>query len=147
MPKYAFDTNVYVDALRKGAALQALSGFLRSNTPAIHLSAVVLHEVLAGAKSTQHAEALEEHLAAPFFRTGRVFAPTTAAWRRSGTIVASLRKKTGRTPNAALVNDVLLALSCRELGITLVTRDRDFAVLGPLVPGLSVVEPFPQASA
>jgi predicted nucleic acid-binding protein len=90
-----------------------------------------------------HAEELEVHLAEPYLRTGRVFAPTTTAWRRSGAIIASIRRSRGRMPDAALVNDVLLALSCREQGVTLVTRDRDLWQIEPHVRGLQLAVPFP----
>ena len=52
-----------------------------------------------------------------------------------------------RKPREFDVNDVLIALSCRERGISLITRDRDFRRLIKFVPGLLISEPFPGRGA
>lgn len=46
-----------------------------------------------------------------------------------------------RITTAAGLNDLLLGLSCREPGITLITRDRDFRRLTRFVRGLGVLAP------
>lgn len=142
MPKYALDTNLYVDALRQPERRQALAGFLAAETPFVHLSAVVLFEILLGATSPSHAQGLERTLADPFLKTLRLFAPTAEAWRHAGLLMTTLRKR-GRAPTPSLMNDLLIALSCREQGITLISRNGDFDELKVVVPGLEVVAAFP----
>ncbi len=142
MAKFALDTNVYIDALRLDSHRQALKAFLSEHLPVTFLSAVVLQEILAGARSNKHAEILEAEIGAPFIRRGRTFAPTVAAWWKAGTLLASLQKGT-RSPSSAFLNDTLLALSCREAGITLISRDSDLTFLAEHIPGLGIVPPFP----
>ena len=42
-----------------------------------------------------------------------------------------------------LVQDALLAASCRESGVTLITRDRDFDRFRRLLPGWKTTAPWP----
>jgi predicted nucleic acid-binding protein len=139
--KYALDTNVVIDALNRPAQLEAVAQFLTWALPSTSLSAVVSHELAAGATTARQRSLLEQQLVGPFERRGRVFAPSATAWKRAGQLLAQ-----GRLSTPAALNDVLLALSCREAGVTLITRDRDFRRLAGLVRGLAVAEPFPQRS-
>ena len=143
MAGYALDTNVLIDALNQPARLEDLLAFLSWALPQTHLSAVVAHELDAGTTTARQRGLLDRHLVGPFERRGRVFAPSVGAWRRAGQLIALGH----RAPSAAGLNDLLLAVSCREAGLTLVTRDRDFRRLARLIRGLRVVAPFPtQAS-
>ena len=45
--------------------------------------------------------------------------------------------------NRSLANDTLLAASCREGGLTLISSDADFDRIQPLLVGLRVVKPWP----
>ena len=45
----------------------------------------------------------------------------------------------------SLLNDALIAASCRERGITLITRDGDFKRLAPFVKGFRYTAPWPAA--
>ena len=139
MAKYALDTSVLIDALNRATELDALLGFLSWALPDTRLSAVVAHEVDAGVTSSRQRGLLDQQLVGPFERRHRVFAPSPASWRRAGQLIAQGH----RAPTAAALNDLLLAVSCREGGITLVTRDRDFRRLVRLVRGLAVVAPYP----
>ena len=47
--------------------------------------------------------------------------------------------------NPSLLNDALIAASCREHGITFVTKDGDFKRLGPFVKGFRYAAPWPMA--
>jgi predicted nucleic acid-binding protein len=137
--RYTLDTNVLIDALNQPALLEDLLEFLGWALPETHLSAVVAHEVDAGTTTARQRGLLDRQLVGPFERRGRVFAPSVAAWRRAGQLIAQGH----RARSAAGLNDLLLAISCREAGMTLVTRDRDFRRLARLIRGLSVVAPFP----
>jgi predicted nucleic acid-binding protein len=45
--------------------------------------------------------------------------------------------------NSSLLNDALIATSCREFGITLVTQGSDFDRLVPLLKGWRHLAPWP----
>jgi predicted nucleic acid-binding protein len=140
--KYTLDTNVLIDALNQPAHLEVLSDFLQWALPSTFLSAVVLFELEAGTQTPRQRTLLEQ-LVGPFERRGRLFAPSAVAWRQAGQFVA----QGVRAETSGGQNDLLLALSCREAGLTLITRDRDFKRLARQVRGLAVVEPFPKRSA
>jgi len=144
--KYALDTNIYVDAFRDPAAADALLGFLERAIPFTFLSAVVMQELAAGSRTPARVRDLERSVFQPFVRRGRVFAPTTAAFVRSGRMIAAVAVREGWPTvreNPSLLNDALLAASCFDAGITLVTHDRDFARFAPFMKGWRHVRPWP----
>jgi predicted nucleic acid-binding protein len=127
--KFALDTNVFVDAFRDETFAAALAAFLEAALPTTFLSAVVVQELAAGARTREQVRALESSIWRPFERRGRVFAPSTLAFRESGRLLAELAAREGWAAirsNPSLANDALLAASCREHGFTLVTSDGDF---------------------
>jgi predicted nucleic acid-binding protein len=79
-------------------------------------------------------------------RRGRLITPSAAAWDALGLTLAALREREG----LALVQvrrgfafDVLLAYSCREWGMVLVTRNtRDMARIRRVF-AFEYVEPYP----
>lgn len=95
-----------------------------------HLSSVVFHELLRGATTSSVARELVDGLARPFIRTKRVVVPTHRAWTRAAEVIAQLTWHDGldrRNLPSGFANDVLIAASCRENGLTLVTEnERDF---------------------
>lgn len=137
---YTLDTNIFVDALRQPSALDRLKAFLSWALPSTVLSGVVAAELTAGARNEKARRILDDALLAPFARRARIVAPSTAAWRRAGSILA--RTSTSGT-SASRQNDVLLAVQAREHGWAIVTRDDDFRALRPMVSGLRVIAPFP----
>ena len=75
-----------------------------------------------------------------------MFAPTSPAFVDSGRAVAAVASQEGwqlLDENPALLNDALIATSCREQGITLVTKDADFKRLAPFVKGFRYLAPWP----
>lgn len=145
--KYALDTNIYIDAFRDSVVEASLLRFLERALPFTFLSAVVMQELAAGARTVAQTRGLERSIFGPLVKRQRVFAPTTAAFVASGRILAALAAREGWTAvhdNPSLLNDALLAASCRERGITLVTQDRDFDRLAPFVKGWRHVAPWPQ---
>ncbi|MGI9141342.1 MAG: type II toxin-antitoxin system VapC family toxin [Gemmatimonadaceae bacterium] len=146
--KFALDTNVIIDGLRDPDGGIALELFHAEFAPFVYLSAVVAHELRVGARAGD-AKRVERNLFAPFERRGRVFFPTYAAWSRAGDVLRELRehRDPGNMPavSRSLGNDVLIALSCREAGVTLVTSNtRDFARIAA-VTAVDFVEPWPSA--
>ncbi len=140
---YTLDTNVVVDALRQSRELDRLKAFLSWALPATVLSSIVAAELAAGARSDRARRVLNDAVLAPFDRRGRIVAPSVAAWRRTGALLA----RSGATGlSASRQNDVLLATQAREGGWVVVTRDHDLQALRPLISGLHVAAPYPARS-
>lgn len=145
--KYALDTNLFIYGLRDAAVADRLAQFHEAHAPFEYLSSVVEQELLAGARTTGDAEALRRHLFGRFERIGRVVTPTPMAWRRAGLVLAAI----ARTEQVAVAsmsksfaNDVLLALSCREAGVTLVTaNERDFKRIKRYITGFQFLTELP----
>ena len=125
-----FDTNVYVSAVRGGLE-SAASIALQESLPRTYLASVVAAELRAGA-TTDSARRVVERFSLWARRVDRVVTPSAKSWDRAGDILAQgrlgqpeLRSKVGR-----LWNDVLIALSARQIGARVVTCNvRDFEVI------------------
>lgn len=128
--RYVLDTNLFIRAFRDPAANAELQRFHQVFAPFELLSAVVAQELRAGVRSTPSRRLLERHVLDPFVRRDRVVTPSTGAWHESGDLLAGMAVDEGldvSRVSKAFGNDVLLALSCREAGVVLVTdNDRDF---------------------
>lgn len=128
--KVVFDTNVYIEAIQGGPQAQAYQ-LLLATLPRTYLSAVVVQELITGAVDAV-GERLVGRLIQRTERTGRVVTPTYADWKETGRVLARIsRREPGqRTRIPRLVNDVLLALSARQIGATLYTFNReDFTLI------------------
>jgi predicted nucleic acid-binding protein len=91
---------------------------------------------------------LQQMVFAPFERRRRVFAPSAVAFVESGRALAGLAAAEGwqtAAESPSLLNDALIAVSCREQGITLITKDTDFKRLAPFVRGFHYSAPWPLA--
>jgi predicted nucleic acid-binding protein len=144
---YALDTNIFIDGFRSDEAQAEVFAFLNRVLPFTFLSAVVMQELAAGARTARAARDVEQQVFEPFERRRRVFAPSSAAFAESGRVIATVAAREGwglLDDNPSLLNDALLAVSCREQGITLVTRDGDFKRLSPLVKGFQYAAPWPR---
>src|ERR1019366_3696004 len=138
---YTLATNVLVDALRQSAELDRLKAFLTWALPSTVLSSVVAAGLTAGARTDKARRTLDELLLDAFDRRGRIIAPSASAWRRAGAVLGKIGPA---GLSASRQNDALLAVQAREGGWTLVTRDRDFEGLRPLVAGLKFPVPSPE---
>jgi predicted nucleic acid-binding protein len=148
--KYALDTNVLIDGLRSEEAQAEVFAFLDRALPFTYLSAVVMQELAAGARTRQTISELERGVFEPFERRRRVFVPSAAAFVTSGRVLASIAAREGWQmvdENPSLLNDALIAASCREQGITLITNDGDFKRMAPFLRGLRYVGPWPATPA
>lgn len=128
---YALDTNVYIGALRNADRLVRLKRFLLRLGMRVRLPAVVALELRAGARTAAQESAIRDLVAAHLTRD-RVIVPSFAAYTESGRVLAALASRDRRDLSraASLVNDVLLATSCREAGVRLVTENvSDFAAV------------------
>jgi predicted nucleic acid-binding protein len=128
LKKFVLDTNLYVRAFRNREAAAELERFYAWFTPQSYLSSVVLHELLIGASTAAKVQQIDREIARPFRRTVRLVTPTHRSWETSAQVLARMAREEGlelgRVPRS-LVNDVLLAASCQEVGATLITDNRD----------------------
>jgi predicted nucleic acid-binding protein len=144
--KYAFDTNVLIDGFRSEETRVEVFAFLDRALPFTYLSAVVMQELAAGARTSKAAQELQRSVFEPFERRRRVFAPSAAAFVTSGRVLASIAANEGWQlvdANPSFLNDALIAASCREQGVTLITNDSDFKRIAAFLKGLRYVQPWP----
>jgi predicted nucleic acid-binding protein len=127
MHRLVIDTNLYIDWLNAGRHEAAL--FQRDAVK--YLSAVVMLELYAGAFSPRDRRIVRS-LVTAFDRAGRILVPSSAIYEDAGHALRALQESRGyrvaRSPS--LVNDVLIALSARAIGATVLTSNvRDFAAI------------------
>ena len=144
--RYVLDTNLFIEAFRDQSANVALQRFHEGFAPFEYLSAVVVQELRAGTRSRADLRKLDRNVLDPFIDIGRLVTPSFRAWQMSGDVLARLAQSERRnlgTVTKAFGNDILLALSCREAGLTLVTHNtHDFARIQRVVP-FRFVAPWP----
>ena len=132
MSALLFDTSVYIPILRDENFAREFRPRYLCGFPLTYCSAVVMEELLAGVRTIRHrrqAAALYE----PFERVRRIITPSQRIWKETGTIAATiadqapqLRDKLSR----GFLNDILIALSGRSIGATVVTRnEEDFRLI------------------
>ncbi len=147
--KYTLDTNLFIHAFRDPAANAALQLFHTAFAPFEYLSAVVVQELRAGAQAEGAAVRLQQLLFDPFEQRGRLITPSYTAWKRAGDVLAALARAERlelRPLSKGFANDVLLAVACREAGVTLVTESRDdFERIARVAP-FDFVDPWPVPS-
>ncbi|MEO7987794.1 MAG: type II toxin-antitoxin system VapC family toxin [Gemmatimonadales bacterium] len=125
--KYVLDTSLFIQAFRDPSANAELQWFHQVFAPFEYLSAVVAQELRAGVRSAAERRRLERYVLEPYDRRGRVVTPSPQAWHESGNLLAELTRREGvelGRLSKAFGNDVLLALSCREQGLVLITDNR-----------------------
>lgn len=147
MRRYVLDTNLFIEAARDRQKAEELSAFSSAFLPQLHLHAVVVQDLLAGATSPEWRREIERGVVAPYERRGRVVTPSYRAWKRSGEIIAELVEERKLSPGGirrSFANDALLAASCREEGFVLITGNaRDFELIAGVEP-VRFVEPWPK---
>ena len=132
MERVVIDTNIYIDWFNEGRHEAVL--FRREAVK--YLSAVVLMELSAGTFSVRDRRLVKEVTAA-FAKTGRILAPTASIYEEAGEVLRRLQAFRGYTMAGAygLTNDVLIALSARSIGATVITQnERDFAAIQAIRP-------------
>jgi predicted nucleic acid-binding protein len=120
---WILDTSVLVDQLRTDRyreRIRALEGIVR-------LSAVVLAELLRGASTAAEWDFLDA-----LEQSGPVLTPTKNNWLESGRVLARMHEGKGFSPEKLrdLHFDVLIALTARSFGATVITSNRiDFETI------------------
>lgn len=138
MERVIFDSDLYIDWIEAGLheELFLARSFIR------YMSTVVLLELQAGAMAPATAEAVGA-LYKTFSRTGRLLPPSPDTFWRAGSALRILQQRHGfdLRRRYRLVNDCLIALSSRQIGATLMTRnERDFRLIQRVTPfSLAVV--------
>ena len=120
MRRLVIDTNIYIDWFNAGRHEDIL--FQRDTVK--HLSAVVLMELRAGAFSPAD-RGLVRRVQAAFERAGRILVPSRTVFIEAGDALRRLQKDRGfhLETSHSIVTDVLIALSARSIGATVVTQN------------------------
>lgn len=147
MAKFVLDTNVFIAAIRSAEARRELAAWQRSMAPHIYQHAVVVSEILAGARDMATRTRWHERWIAPAERLNRVLTPGYRAWTRASRIVTRLVEAGHLSPGGvkpSFFNDCLIAATAREHGYTVVTHNAtDFKKIAHVEPGVQWVRPFP----
>ncbi|GAC1640205.1 MAG: hypothetical protein NVS9B14_21660 [Candidatus Acidiferrum sp.] len=134
MPAALLDSSVYISALRTGGAGIALRSTASGDT--LWLSAIVLAELLAGARDKDTLSSIEE-LEYDFRKAQRLLVPEAGDWSGAGKVIARLavRYDYETVGRGRLLNDVLIAVSAGKKGITVITANaRDFGRIAEFTP-------------
>ena len=137
--KVLLDTNVFIDYLRADLHADWVFGGV-SNTLRF-LSAVVLLELRLGADTPKRKRAVDRIMNA--FPPGRLIASAPLLYEHAGRLLRTLHGAgSTMTDRLGPMNDILIALSAREMGATVLTSNlKDFNRIGEHVSGLKVVAP------
>ena len=120
MRRLVIDTNIYIDWFNAGLHEDVL--FQRDAVK--HLSSVVLMELRAGAFSSSDRR-LVQRVETAFAKARRILVPSRGVFVDAGDTLRRLQEVYGfrlRTSHS-IVNDVLIALSARSIGATVVTQN------------------------
>jgi predicted nucleic acid-binding protein len=125
MRRLVVDTSLYIDWLNSGLYEEVL--FQRGAVK--YLSAVVLMELRAGAFRPADRRVLAR-LQQSFESAGRLLAPTRKVYADAGDALRGLQARGHGVRGHSIANDVLIALSARSIGATVVTRnERDYRAI------------------
>jgi predicted nucleic acid-binding protein len=127
MRRVLLDTNVYVDWINR----RGYENVVFERDTVKYLSAVVLMELRAGAFSPRDRR-LVRRLQDAFDRSGRILPPSRTVFAEAGDILRALQAGSGYRIGGShsIANDVLIALSARSIGATVVTQnERDYRAI------------------
>ena len=129
--KYAFDSNIYIHCLRsRDFALRHAERYSRF-LPSTYFSSVAAQELLVGCADELAVKRVQKFFL-PFERVRRIFNPSYQNWKDAALIVVKIavRQPNLKDKKIALINDALIALSCRDIGATVVTLNvEDFILI------------------
>ena len=124
--KYVLDTNLFIHAFREPRANAELQRFHQAFAPFEYLSVIVAQELRAGIRARGDRQRLERSVLDVYRRRGRLIAPSPQVGRIRVTCcqIGPARRARSCQGSKAFGNDILLALSCRESGLVLLTDNR-----------------------
>jgi len=117
------DTSVYIDNFRTGR----FTFRIRQSPFIVRCSSVVLHELLRGARP-----GVERRFVMDLAKRCQVLTPTDRHWMQSADILNRMRKQQhdALTKIRELAFDVLIALTARSIGATVITtNESDFQTI------------------
>jgi len=120
-------TSLYIDWLNDGRH----ESILFQPDAVKFMSTVVMMELLAGAYSVHDRTRLHD-LFATFTKLGRIVTPSSATYQEAGDVLRQLQTVHGYNlqKSRSLTNDVLIALSARMIGGSVVTQNKqDFLAI------------------
>ncbi|RLC46701.1 MAG: hypothetical protein DRH57_05590 [Candidatus Cloacimonadota bacterium] len=119
--KIAFDTNIYIDILNDKASF---SNFINVNTESLYLIAVLL-EIEIGAFEKNAKKVIENHKN-KLNKLNRILAPSKNAFIKAGRILSIFHEQEhfDLIGLYKITNDVLIATTCLENGVTLNTKNK-----------------------
>ena len=129
--KYIFDTNIYIRCiLDRDYAVRHVDQYGRY-IPSTFFSSVVAQELIVGSTDELAVQRVQNFFR-PFERVRRIINPTYKDWKEAGftAVRIALKHPNLKSKKIALLNDILIALSCRQIGATLITHNlQDFEVI------------------
>jgi predicted nucleic acid-binding protein len=137
--KVLLDTNVFIDYLRTDLYADWIFGGV--NNIIRFLSSVVLMELRIGADTVRRQRAVDRIEAA--FPTSRLIAPLPLLFDRAGRLFRTLHGDgSGLDDRLGPVNDLLIALTARQIGATVLTSNvEEFRQIGRHLAGLRIAAP------
>jgi predicted nucleic acid-binding protein len=126
-----FGTNIYPRILHSEVHERLHRERFARFAPRTYLYSVVAAELSAGAPTVQSVR-LVDHLLAPYLRVGRLAALHHNDWISMGKVTAHILRTAPsyRSKLPALQNDILIALSAKRVGATVVSEnEEDFALI------------------
>lgn len=137
--KVLLDTNVFIDYLRTDLYADWIFGGV--NNIIRFLSSVVLMELRIGADSVRRQRAVDRIEAA--FPTSRLIAPLPLLFDQAGRLFRTLHGDgSGLDDRLGPVNDLLIALTARQIGATVLTSNvEEFRQIGRHLAGLRIAAP------
>lgn len=116
------DTSIFIDHLRTNKykeELYNLHGVIRN-------SSVVLSELMRGATKKEEVKFVNT-----LARNHPLFTPTEKNWLESGKILSKINQDKGFSPEKLreLHFDLLIALTARNYGATIISSDKDFQLI------------------
>jgi predicted nucleic acid-binding protein len=145
---YVVDTNLYIRAFREAGFGEQFRAWHARTIARLAMSAVVLHELLVGARDERRQRLLEDAYAVEFRRRGRLIVPSEAVWKRAADADRELRLESRygeKLTQRSFANDLLIALSCREIGAVVVTANADDFELIRRITGVRHTAELPTA--
>lgn len=137
--KVLLDTNVLIDFLRAGIHAEWVLG--GQGTVVRFISAVALLELRLGADTPKRKKAVDRlHQA---FQSGRILGLTPTILDHAGRLFRTMYgNASGLTDRLGPMSDMLIALTAREIGATVVTSNvLEFRRIAAKLPGLKIAAP------
>jgi hypothetical protein len=130
MNKFLPDTNIYIDYYK----LDKFTEILEPNQPSndiIYVSALVILELFSGAFDRSQIAFLD-NLAKVSKKGNKIVVPLWSDYVEAGRLLSKLQSQKGYEvkKTLGLTNDVLIALSARRIGATVITQNKkDFEAI------------------